>query len=235
MLLAGTLCARPESATAYSAKPPAAELITRSPGLKSLTSLPTASTSPAHSRPTMVPGPPTAPWRWPEATARSARFSDAAFTLIRSSWALGEGLGASLYWTPFSVTAAAFMVVSLCRGGPIARRERLRGRVHWVRTQVEQGNQHGGERGRRGGNDDERREVRVEDALVEERAHIDRADVGQVRHRHQAGEGEALGAPRDAVCGQGERGDGGDHLGEAVGEVDDRGAQLAGQEQERRR
>src|SRR6478752_3189114 len=113
MLLAGILWARPESATAYSAKPPAAELMTRSPGLKSLTSAPTASTSPAHSRPTMVPGPPTVPWRWPEATARSARFSDAAFTLIRISLALGEGVGASLYWTPFSVTTAAFMVVSL--------------------------------------------------------------------------------------------------------------------------
>src|SRR3954468_55057 len=113
MLLAGILWARPESATAYSAKPPAAELITRSPGLKSLTSAPTASTSPAHSRPTMVPGPPTVPWRLPEATARSARLSDAALTLIRISLALGEGLGASLYWTPLSVTTAAFMVVSL--------------------------------------------------------------------------------------------------------------------------
>src|SRR5207248_5674519 len=110
MLLAGILWARPASVTAYSAKLPAAELITRSPGLKSLTSAPTASTSPAHSRPTIVPVPPTVPWRWPEATARSARFREAAFTLIRSSCGLGEGLGASLYWTPCSVTTAAFMV-----------------------------------------------------------------------------------------------------------------------------
>src|SRR6187551_844819 len=116
MLLAGILWALPASVTVYSAKPPAAELITRSPGLKSLTSPPTASTSPAHSRPTMVPSPPTVPWRWPDATARSARLSEAAFTLIRISWALGEGLGASLYWTPFSVTTAAFMVVSLNQG-----------------------------------------------------------------------------------------------------------------------
>src|SRR5687768_2770569 len=116
MLLAGILWARPESVTAYSAKPPAAELITRSPGLKSLTSPPTASTSPAHSRPTMVPAPPTVPWRWPDATARSARLSDAAFTLIRISLALGVGLGASLYWTPCSVTTAAFMVVSYFPG-----------------------------------------------------------------------------------------------------------------------
>src|SRR3954468_19931554 len=125
MLLAGILWARPESATAYSAKPPAAELITRSPGLKSLTSAPTASTSPAHSRPTMVPGPPTVPWRLPEATARSALLSDAALTLIRISLALGEGLGASLYWTPFSVTTAAFMVVSFISGPRIACRPQL--------------------------------------------------------------------------------------------------------------
>src|SRR5579871_2145654 len=167
MLLAGILWARPASATAYSAKPPAAELMTRSPGLKSFTSPPTASTSPAHSRPTIVPGPPTVPWRWPDATARSARLSDAAFTLIRISLALGEGFGASLYWTPFSVTTAAFMVVSLCRGRPIARRRMLRCSVHRIRAQVEQGDQHGGERRRRRGNDDERREVAVEDALVE--------------------------------------------------------------------
>src|SRR6478672_1361333 len=116
MLLAGILWARPESVTAYSAKPPAAELITRSPGLKSFTSPPTASTSPAHSRPTMVPAPPTVPWRWPDATARSARFSDAALTLIRISLGLGEGFGASLYWTPCSVTTAAFIAISLKQG-----------------------------------------------------------------------------------------------------------------------
>src|SRR5215469_13483349 len=123
MLFAGTLWARPQSATAYSAKPPAAELMTRSPGLKSFTSLPIASTSPAHSRPTIVPGPPAAPCRLPAATARSARLSDAARTLIRISLGLGEGLGASLYWTPFSVTTAAFILrspqaVILRRYGP---------------------------------------------------------------------------------------------------------------------
>src|SRR5215468_714872 len=113
MLLAGTLWARPESVTAYSAKLPAAELITRSPGLKSLTSPPTASTSPAHSRPTMVPGPPTVPWRLPAATARSARLSDAAFTLIRISCGLGEGFATSRISTPVSPTTAAFIAVLL--------------------------------------------------------------------------------------------------------------------------
>ena len=47
--------------TAYSAKPPGAEAITRSPGLTPLTSLPTASTSPAHSKPSRAPTPPTLP------------------------------------------------------------------------------------------------------------------------------------------------------------------------------
>ena len=64
----------------------------------------------------MVPGPPTLPWAWPDATARSARLSEAAFTLIRISLALGEGLGASRYWTPFSPTTAAFMAISLEQG-----------------------------------------------------------------------------------------------------------------------
>src|SRR5262249_8517302 len=113
MLLAGTLWARPASVTVYSAKPPAAELMTRSPGLKSLTSPPTASTSPAHSRPTMVPGPPTVPCRLPAATARSARLSDAAFTLIRISCGLGAGFATSRISTPFSPTTAAFIVFLL--------------------------------------------------------------------------------------------------------------------------
>src|SRR5260370_23250950 len=112
MLLAGILCARPASVTAYSAKLPAAELIARSPGLKSLTSLPTASTSPAHSRPTMVPVPPTVPCRWRDATARSARLSEAARTLIRISCGLGTGLATSRIETPFSPTTAAFMTSS---------------------------------------------------------------------------------------------------------------------------
>src|SRR5262245_42114878 len=113
MLLAGTLWARPESVTAYSAKLPAAELMTRSPGLKSLTSPPTASTSPAHSRPTMVPAPPTVPWRLPAAAARSARLSDAAFTLIRISCGLGAGFATSRISTPFSPTTAAFIAFLL--------------------------------------------------------------------------------------------------------------------------
>src|SRR5882672_8381618 len=112
MLLGGILWARPASVTAYSAKLPAAELITRSPGLKSLTSPPTASTAPAHSRPTMAPGPPTVPWRWPAATARSARLSEAARTLIRISWGLGTGLATSRISTPCSPATAAFMISS---------------------------------------------------------------------------------------------------------------------------
>src|SRR5258708_6479419 len=112
MLLAGILWARPASVTAYSAKLPAAELMTRSPGLKSLTSPPTASTSPAHSRPTMAPGPPTVPWRWPAATARSARLSEAARTLIRISCGLGTGLATFRISTPCSPATAAFMISS---------------------------------------------------------------------------------------------------------------------------
>src|ERR1700722_5389483 len=115
MLLAGILWARPASVTAYSAKLPAAELIARSPGLKSFTPLPTASTSPAHSRPTMVPVPPTVPWRWPDATARSARLSEAARTLIRISCGLGTGLATSRISTPFSPTTAAFIFPPLRR------------------------------------------------------------------------------------------------------------------------
>src|ERR1700730_6312199 len=120
MLLAGILWARPASVTVYSAKLPAAELITRSPGLKSLTSPPTASISPAHSRPTMVPVPPTVPWRWPDATARSARLSDAARTLTRISCGLGTGLATSRISTPFSPTTAAFIFPPLRRHRPHA-------------------------------------------------------------------------------------------------------------------
>src|SRR3984893_8465034 len=120
MLLAGILWARPASVTVYSAKLPAAELMTRSPGLKSLTSPPTAATSPAHSRPTMVPVPPTVPWRWPDATARSARLSDAARTLTRISCGLGTGLATSRISTPFSPTTAAFIFPPLRRHRPHA-------------------------------------------------------------------------------------------------------------------
>src|SRR5260221_5188513 len=97
--------------------------MTRAPGLKSFPSAPTASTSPAHSRPTIVPVPPTVPCRWPDATARSARLSDAARTLIRISLGLGAGLAMSRNSTPFSPTTAAFMTISLDFAGsalPIA-------------------------------------------------------------------------------------------------------------------
>ena len=60
MLLAGMRCTRPKSVTTYSACAPGAEPITRSPGLMPSTSLPTASTSPAHSSPIRAPFPPTA-------------------------------------------------------------------------------------------------------------------------------------------------------------------------------
>src|SRR5579864_8377457 len=111
MLLPGMRWARPASVTVYSAKPPGAEAMTRSPGLKSLTSLPTASTSPEHSRPMRAPTPPTGPCWMPAATNVSARLRLEARTLIRTSLGFGSGFGRSRTSIPFSPRTAAFTVL----------------------------------------------------------------------------------------------------------------------------
>src|SRR5580693_7180376 len=111
MLLPGMRWARPASVTVYSAKPPGAEAMTRSPGLKSLTSLPTASTSPEHSRPMRAPTPPTGPCWMPAATNVSARLRLEARTLIRISLGFGSGFGRSRISTPFSPRTAAFTII----------------------------------------------------------------------------------------------------------------------------
>src|SRR5215468_1386259 len=84
--------------------------MTRSPGLKSLTSLPTASISPAHSRPSRAPMPPTRPCCWPAATPTSARLRLEARTRISTWLAAGSGFGRSRTSAPFSPTTAAFMI-----------------------------------------------------------------------------------------------------------------------------
>src|SRR5436190_24295839 len=112
MLLAGIADTRPQSVTAYSAKPPLPEHITRSPGFTSSTSLPTASTSPANSSPSTVPGPPAAPWKRPEAMMRTARLRPAARTRTRTWLAPGLGLGMSRTSMPLPVSTAAFMMRS---------------------------------------------------------------------------------------------------------------------------
>src|SRR5438270_1363261 len=103
-------CTRPASVTTYSAKPPGAEAIMRSPGLIPSTSLPTASTSPAHSKPSRAPTPPTLPCWWPKATSRSARLRLEARTRIRTSFGFGAGFGRSRISTPLSPKTAARMV-----------------------------------------------------------------------------------------------------------------------------
>src|SRR5215467_1450311 len=112
MLLAGMAWTRAKSVTAYSAMPPGAVAMTRSPGLKPATSLPTASNSPAHSSPIRAPTPPTTPCRWPEATMRSARLSVEARTRISTSLGLGTGFSRSRTSTPASPRTAAFMSTS---------------------------------------------------------------------------------------------------------------------------
>src|SRR5262249_28285885 len=93
-------CTRPASVTTYSAKPPGAEAITRSPGLMPATALPTASTSPEHSRPS----------RAPSATRRSARLRLEARTRISTSFGFGVGFGRAPTSTPFSPKMAACMI-----------------------------------------------------------------------------------------------------------------------------
>src|SRR3984885_14989507 len=112
MLLPGMRCARPASVTTYSAKPPGAEAMTRSPALISFTSLPTASTSPEHSSPIRAPTPPTLPCWCPDATRRSARLRLEARTRIRISFDLGSGLGRSRTSTPLSPRTAGFIFFS---------------------------------------------------------------------------------------------------------------------------
>jgi len=112
MLLAGMRCTRPQSVTAYSANPPGADAMTRSPALRSATSLPTASTSPAHSRPSREPVPNSLPCGWPEATMRSARLRLDARTRIKTSFGAGAGRGTSWTATPLSPTTAAFTNVT---------------------------------------------------------------------------------------------------------------------------
>src|SRR6202045_4899701 len=111
MLLPGMRFTRPASVTAYSAKPPGAEPMTRSPALKSLTSLPTASTSPEHSSPIRPPMPPAGPCWMPAATNVSARLRLEARTLIRTSLGFGSGFGRSRTSTPFSPRTAAFTMI----------------------------------------------------------------------------------------------------------------------------
>src|SRR6202166_1764892 len=111
MLLPGMRFTRPASVTAYSAKPPGAEPTTRSPGLKSLTSLPTASTSPEHSKPIRAPTPPTGPCWIPTATNVSARLRLEARTLINTSLGFGSGFGRSRTSIPFSPRTAAFTMI----------------------------------------------------------------------------------------------------------------------------
>src|SRR5712672_3668708 len=83
--------------------------MTRSPGTMPFTSLPTASTSPEHSRPSRAPVPPTAPCWWPRLTRRSARLRLDARTRISTSFGLGAGFSTSRISTPCSPTTAAFM------------------------------------------------------------------------------------------------------------------------------
>src|SRR5580700_6192938 len=111
MLLPGMRFTRPASVTAYSAKPPGAEPMTRSPALKSLTSLPTASTSPEHSKPIRAPTPPTGPCWMPAATNVSARLRLEARTLISTSLGFGSGFGRSRTSIPFSPRTAAFTII----------------------------------------------------------------------------------------------------------------------------
>ena len=105
------ICADPDAgrAPAYSANPPGADAMTRTPALRSATSLPTASTSPAHSRPSREPVPKSLPCGWPEATMRSARLRLDARTRIKTSFGAGAGRGTSWTATPLSPTTAAFM------------------------------------------------------------------------------------------------------------------------------
>src|SRR4029077_15853474 len=140
MLLAGMRCTRPQSVTAYSANPPGADAMTRSPALRSATSLPTASTSPAHSRPSREPVPNSLPCGWPEATMRSARLRLEGCTRIKTSVGAGAGCGHARTSTPLSPTTAAFTTSPGYRGLLIrASHEPRIGRelspiLNWVRS-----------------------------------------------------------------------------------------------------
>ena len=85
--------------------------MTRSPGLTVFTSLPTASTSPANSSPSTVPGPPELPCIWPDAIMRSARLRPAARTRTRTWFGAGFGFSTSRTSIPVPVSTAAFMSI----------------------------------------------------------------------------------------------------------------------------
>src|SRR6202171_4775320 len=123
MLLPGMRSTRPASVTAYSAKPPGAEAMTRSPALKSLTSLPTASTSPEHSSPMRAPMPATGPCWMPAATNVSARLRLEARTLISTSLGFGSGFGRSRTSMPFSPRTAAFTIIPPLRHDVLSSRK----------------------------------------------------------------------------------------------------------------
>src|SRR4029079_4196714 len=98
---------RRQSATAYSAKPPIPEHMTRSPGRKADTSAPASTTSPDHSRPSRVPTPPCAPCERPSTSSKSARLSELARTRTRISVGPGLGRATSAPRGPHSVRIVA--------------------------------------------------------------------------------------------------------------------------------
>src|SRR5262245_32435357 len=99
--------------------------MTRSPAFTPLASAPTASTSPANSRPSTAPGPPALPCMRPEAMITSARLRPAARTRTSTWLGAGAGLATSRISTPASAITAAFMMQrppTCCR--TLARRTR---------------------------------------------------------------------------------------------------------------
>src|SRR6202051_382895 len=135
MLLPGMRCTRPASVTAYSAKPPGAEPMTRSPALKCCTSLPTDSTSPEHSRQIRAPTPPTGPCWMPAATSVSARLRLEARTLIKTSLGFGAGFGRSRASIPFSPRTAAFTIIPPVRLDVLSSRKSYY-KARWTMNQL---------------------------------------------------------------------------------------------------
>src|SRR3954454_13746750 len=79
----------------------------RSPGLNSFTSAPTATTSPAHSRPSGAPMTPCPNDAF--AAERSARLSPHAFTRVRTLFGFGTGFAISLSTSPSGDDTPAFI------------------------------------------------------------------------------------------------------------------------------